>query len=590
MSEVTPENEAVAKKPISEKQRLANIANSRLSTGPRTDAGKDICKYNGLRHGLRAETLLPGEREVYEFRMATWSDDWGVHAESQQYLVHRAVMASLKQDRGDCVEGAVTSKLADSVVEGADARAAGELDRLIALLASEPGAAVRQLRKLPRGCLWIREQLLIFKMRLEKHCGLLYSQRLLSIRLLGKTMHDVYRDDPVVIRWVVAHLGSMHGDKPELAPEVIFRSLGTPVPPMSQVELDIRARELIEMIPGQQQSNILLRGYVAEELARLDEQIELVNALAERDLARDVDHAMIALNPEGKQLLGYVTAQRQSYDAARRQLVSMQNPRQPRPGRGPSPGAGPEKSPDRTGPAAATVAEPTTSPSVAMAPEGSGVGAWGLGLGDSGLGSATTEIQVAVATEAASRDRDSLVEATAGLHPMTEVEVTDAPMVEPESRSETTRPISAAAPSIEVESRSETTRPISAAAPMRELVSGRETTGPRSGGAPRIGSEPLLDTTGAISPDEVFTDPKLKACTNRVQSQVSDLMRARLEERQRRLDKINDVLDAVERQGCSEGGRISEEDWSRRYDAALAAANLQGETDRAPPNGDESNW
>ena len=54
------------------------------------------------------------------FRVATWSDDWGADADSQQYLVHRAVMASLKLDRGDCVEGAVTSKLADAVVEGAE--------------------------------------------------------------------------------------------------------------------------------------------------------------------------------------------------------------------------------------------------------------------------------------------------------------------------------------------------------------------------------------------------------------------------------------------------------------------------------------
>ena len=33
-------DEAKVKKPISEKQRLANIANAQKSTGPRTDAGK----------------------------------------------------------------------------------------------------------------------------------------------------------------------------------------------------------------------------------------------------------------------------------------------------------------------------------------------------------------------------------------------------------------------------------------------------------------------------------------------------------------------------------------------------------------------
>jgi hypothetical protein len=42
----------------SEAQITANRRNSQLSTGPRTDAGKDIARRNALRHGLAARTLV----------------------------------------------------------------------------------------------------------------------------------------------------------------------------------------------------------------------------------------------------------------------------------------------------------------------------------------------------------------------------------------------------------------------------------------------------------------------------------------------------------------------------------------------------
>jgi hypothetical protein len=60
MSRTTRKKRKGSKKPVSDKQRIANVANSRLSTGPRTSTGKNICKYANLQHGLRAETVLPG--------------------------------------------------------------------------------------------------------------------------------------------------------------------------------------------------------------------------------------------------------------------------------------------------------------------------------------------------------------------------------------------------------------------------------------------------------------------------------------------------------------------------------------------------
>jgi hypothetical protein len=48
----------------SEKTLVANKQNAQLSTGPISNHGKAIVRYNALKHGLRAEhLLLPGEDE-----------------------------------------------------------------------------------------------------------------------------------------------------------------------------------------------------------------------------------------------------------------------------------------------------------------------------------------------------------------------------------------------------------------------------------------------------------------------------------------------------------------------------------------------
>jgi len=45
-------------------QLAANRANAQKSTGPRTDAGKQVSRANAIKHGLQAELLLlPGESE-----------------------------------------------------------------------------------------------------------------------------------------------------------------------------------------------------------------------------------------------------------------------------------------------------------------------------------------------------------------------------------------------------------------------------------------------------------------------------------------------------------------------------------------------
>ena len=52
MDEPTPP----VKRPLSEAELAARRANAQKSTGPTSDEGKKICRWNALHHGLRGAT------------------------------------------------------------------------------------------------------------------------------------------------------------------------------------------------------------------------------------------------------------------------------------------------------------------------------------------------------------------------------------------------------------------------------------------------------------------------------------------------------------------------------------------------------
>src|SRR5437899_1406039 len=59
-------------------QVTANRANAQKSTGPRTEEGKVVCRFNALKHGLDADSiLLPGEDAAeYEDVVTAYRDQF----------------------------------------------------------------------------------------------------------------------------------------------------------------------------------------------------------------------------------------------------------------------------------------------------------------------------------------------------------------------------------------------------------------------------------------------------------------------------------------------------------------------------------
>ena len=93
-----------------------NRRNAQKSTGPRTPEGKDRSRFNAVKHGMTAKTLvLPGEDpEALQHRLDGWTESLKPKNDLEQYLVERAVRVSWQLDRADRAEVArLTAQIRD---------------------------------------------------------------------------------------------------------------------------------------------------------------------------------------------------------------------------------------------------------------------------------------------------------------------------------------------------------------------------------------------------------------------------------------------------------------------------------------------
>ncbi len=126
----------------------ANRKNALKSTGPKSKPGKDKTRFNGLKHGLRAEQLvLPGEDPAeFAAELKGWSDDWNPQSHTRAVLCERAAAASWRLRRSVRVEAARLRGLADAAAERFDAETREAIERAVALFQTDPQAALARLR------------------------------------------------------------------------------------------------------------------------------------------------------------------------------------------------------------------------------------------------------------------------------------------------------------------------------------------------------------------------------------------------------------------------------------------------------------
>jgi hypothetical protein len=117
--------------PLTQSQRRKiNQANARLSTGPRSDDGKNRSRQNALKHGLRAESLaLPNEDpRQNQAKLAEWRDFYKPRTPGERDLVEQAVTASIQLKRCQRFHHATVSEQVENAAQDWDEARWNEID------------------------------------------------------------------------------------------------------------------------------------------------------------------------------------------------------------------------------------------------------------------------------------------------------------------------------------------------------------------------------------------------------------------------------------------------------------------------------
>jgi hypothetical protein len=105
-------------------QIAANQANSKLSTGATTDAGKQTASKNSLRHGLSSpnpvHVILPGEEDSFAAHLEGYMHAYAPVGVPEQDLVRSLASNNWRLSRCHSMERALYSHLQKEVAEGAE--------------------------------------------------------------------------------------------------------------------------------------------------------------------------------------------------------------------------------------------------------------------------------------------------------------------------------------------------------------------------------------------------------------------------------------------------------------------------------------
>src|SRR6266849_9845114 len=85
----------------SEKQQQANQANAQRSTGPRSEAGKNVARENALKHGLTSTgvVLLDEDEALYKRRLEEYEERLEPVDVLERDLVAQMAVASVQMER-----------------------------------------------------------------------------------------------------------------------------------------------------------------------------------------------------------------------------------------------------------------------------------------------------------------------------------------------------------------------------------------------------------------------------------------------------------------------------------------------------------
>jgi hypothetical protein len=137
----------------SDARTAANIANAKLSTGPKTEEGKERSRRNSLKHGLTGAGVVLPEEDVIEVsrRFDVLEEELAPANMMALILVQRIAMLSIRLERCVKQEASQIGEAMRAAPGHFDDRRMAEVEKMIDWIASEPATNARRLRLTPEG-------------------------------------------------------------------------------------------------------------------------------------------------------------------------------------------------------------------------------------------------------------------------------------------------------------------------------------------------------------------------------------------------------------------------------------------------------
>ena len=209
-----PAKKAKAPYNYTDARRAASVANSQSSTGPRTELGKSVSKYNGAKEGFTSKPgfLHPDEdpQEVQN-TIDLWATQLGAVTAPELAQVKTAVHSNLTANRCWESQEAASVRTGHSIREGFDDRSAASVQACAERIPADPAGALRELRTSTCGIFYLIGEWRLLGDWLTQFTSFEPSQRVRAIHLCGRRPCDLFKDT-VVMDWDREVIGAIHGN------------------------------------------------------------------------------------------------------------------------------------------------------------------------------------------------------------------------------------------------------------------------------------------------------------------------------------------------------------------------------------------
>jgi hypothetical protein len=170
---------------VTEARILANRRNALLSTGPRTQEGKDRSRANALKHGLCSAVLVPESVELIQQRASDWYYALKPQNPHQSWLVDQVAVVSLRIDRSVRMERRLRDRNMLRAELAWDDDRSEEVEVLGSTISRRPSEVAKKLRKTPKGCDWLMTRWAMLARSADNNGSWTPEQTRLAFDLLG---------------------------------------------------------------------------------------------------------------------------------------------------------------------------------------------------------------------------------------------------------------------------------------------------------------------------------------------------------------------------------------------------------------------